>query len=83
MYANYMLLTALEKDFSTVIQERQLKPAWDKMLDTLREGMSFGHFFVLNFNPSSTVLANHLTSQGFYLMRARTQMREITDILLK
>lgn len=83
MYANYMLLTALEKDFHTVIEERQLKPAWDKMLETLRVGMSFGHFFVLNFNPSSTVLANHLTSQGFYLVRARTQMREITDILLK
>ena len=83
MYGNYMLLKALEKDFAPVINERQLKSSWDKMLESLRIGMSFGHFFVLNFNPDSTVLANHLTSQGFYLMRARTQMREITDILLK
>lgn len=83
MYGNYMLLKALEKDFAPVIAERQLKASWDKMLESLRTGMSFGHFFVLNFNPDSTLLANHLTSQGFYLMRARTQMREITDILLK
>lgn len=83
MYGNYMLLKALEKDFAGVIEERQLGPTWDKMLESLRVGMSFGHFFVLNFDPDSTVLANHLTSQGFYLMRARTQMREITDILLK
>lgn len=83
LYANYMLLKALEKDFSVVIEERQLKPAWEKMLETLRTGMSFGHFFVLNFDPDSALLANHLASQGFYLMRARTQMREITDILYK
>lgn len=83
MYANYMLLKALEKDFAMVIAERQLGPAWEEMLLTLREGMSFNHFFVLNFHPDSALLANHLTSQGFYLMRARTQLREITDILYK
>ena len=33
LYANYMLLKALEKDFSVVIEERQLKPAWEKMLE--------------------------------------------------
>lgn len=83
MYGNYMLLKALEKDFGVVINERQLKPTWEKMMESLRIGMSFGHFFVLNFNPNSTVLANHLASQGFYLVRARTQLREITDVLLK
>jgi hypothetical protein len=83
MYGNYMLLKALEKDYAQLIEERQLKNSWDKMLESLREGMSFGHFFVLNFHPNSAILANHLTSQGFYLMRARTQMREITDILYK
>lgn len=83
MYGNYMLLKALEKDFAVVIDERQLRPAWSNMLATLREGMSFGHFFTLNFHPDSMLLGNHLASQGFYLVRARTQMREITDILYK
>ena len=83
MYADYMMLDALQKDFGNIIEERQLHAAWGKMLESLRVGMSFGHFFVLNFHPDSTVLANHLSSQGFYLMRSRTQMREITDILAK
>jgi hypothetical protein len=83
MYGNYMLLTALQKDFAHIIEERQLSNAWAHMLENLRVGMSFDHFFVLNFSPNSTVLANHLASQGFYVMRARTQMREITDILMK
>jgi hypothetical protein len=26
---------------------------------------------------------NHLAAQGFYLLRARTQLEEITDILQK
>ncbi|MCE2927491.1 MAG: DUF2333 family protein [Rickettsiales bacterium] len=83
LYANYMILSALQKDYAVVIEERQLSNAWAKMLESLRIGMSYNHFFVLNFSPDSTLLANHLASQGFYLMRARTQMREITDILLK
>jgi hypothetical protein len=83
LYANYIILSALQKDYAVVIEERQLSNAWAKMLESLRIGMSYNHFFVLNFSPDSTLLANHLASQGFYLMRARTQMREITDILLK
>ncbi|MDX2113285.1 MAG: DUF2333 family protein [Alphaproteobacteria bacterium] len=83
LYANYMILAALQKDYASVIEERQLSTAWARMLESLRIGMSYNHFFVLNFSPDSTLLANHLASQGFYLMRARTQMREITDILLK
>jgi hypothetical protein len=26
---------------------------------------------------------NHLTAQGFYLLRARTQLEELTDVLQK
>ena len=33
--------------------------------------------------PDSQLLPSHLASQGFFLLRARTQLREITNILLK
>jgi len=29
------------------------------------------------------LVPNHLAAQGFYLLRARTQLREITAILLR
>lgn len=83
MYGNYMLLKALEKDFATIIAERQLQNVWSSMLDSLREGMGFSPFLVINANPKNSIFANHLASQGYYLMRARTQMREVTNILLK
>ena len=31
----------------------------------------------------SQFFPSHLASQGFFLLRARTQMREVTNILLK
>jgi len=38
---------------------------------------------VFNASPSSQFIPNHLAVQGFYLLRARTQLREVTNILLK
>jgi hypothetical protein len=83
MYGNYMLLKSLEKDFAPVIAEKQIGTVWKAMLDSLEEGMESNHFLVINADPKDSIFANHLASEGFYLMRARTQMRELTNILLK
>lgn len=83
MYGNYMLLKALEKDFALIIAERQLQTVWVAMLESLKEGMESDHFIVMNADTKDSIFANHLASEGFYLMRARTQMREVTNILLK
>lgn len=83
MYANFLLLRELEKDFAPVIQEKQLGAAWAQMLESLRQGMQLRNVVVFNAAPDAQILPNHLASQGFFLMRARLQMREITNILLK
>ncbi len=83
MYGNYMLLKELEKDYADVIKEKQLATVWKDMLSSLEHGMQLSNFMIFNFAPDSQFLPNHLTAQGFYLMRARTQMREVTNILLK
>lgn len=83
MYAYYLLLRELEKDYADIIANRQLTSTWTGMQESLRQGATIGHFFVLNADVDSQFLPNHLATQGFYLMRARTQLREITNILLK
>jgi hypothetical protein len=83
MYGYYMLLHALRTDFGSVIKEKQLEPAWDQMLQSLNDGMKLRNFLLFNASPDNQFVPNHLAMQGFYLMRARTQMREITNILLK
>ena len=38
---------------------------------------------VQNANTDGAILPNHLVGEGFYILRSRAKLREITDILLK
>lgn len=83
LYANYLILKALQDDFPDLIRERQLESTWKQTLATFEEASRQSHFLVLNAQPNSQFLPNHLATQGFYLLRARTQLYEISNILLK
>jgi hypothetical protein len=83
LYGYYMLLRELTRDFATLIEERDLDAAWGNMLDSLRTAAGLQPWVVANGAPDGQVVPSHLAAQGFYLLRARTQLREITNILLK
>jgi hypothetical protein len=83
LYAYYLLLRALEVDFANVIRERQLGSAWTQTMESFREAALLQPWVVVNGAPDGQLMPNHLTSQGFFLLRARTQLREISNILLK
>ena len=83
LYGYYMLLDALGTDFAPVIKERNLHKPWDEMVATLRKAALLDPLVVMNGAPDAQFQPNHLAAQGFYLLRARTQLREISNILLK
>lgn len=83
LYAYFMLLEAMKSDFGKVIQEKQLTNVWDEMLKSLRQAAEMEPLVVINGAPDGFVLPSHLVGQGFYLLRARTQLREISNVLLK
>jgi hypothetical protein len=83
MYAEFLLLREIKRDYADIIAEKKLDDAWNNMLASLSEGAQLGHFFIFNGSPRSAFMPNHLAMQGFYLLRARTQLREVTNILLK
>lgn len=83
MYAYYLLLKAMRYDFAKVIAEKRVGQSWDQMEDSMRAGSEVSNFFIFNNAPDSQILPNHLTAMGFYLLRARTQLKEISSILLK
>lgn len=83
MYAYCLLIKALREDFRDVIKEKQLTQSWDQVEASLAQGAELDNFFILNHAPDSQFFPNHLTAMGFYLLRARTQLSEISDILLK
>jgi hypothetical protein len=83
LYGYYILLRSLKDDYANIITERQLDAAWDNMLTSLRAAVMLDPLVITNGAPDSMIRPSHLVSQGFYLLRARTQMKEISNILLK
>ena len=83
LYGYYLLLRDLGIDFAPVLQERGLSATWRQMLDSFQAAATLQPWVVVNGDPASQVMPSHLASQGFFLLRARTQLREISNILLK
>lgn len=83
LYAYYLVLKALRQDFPQIIEERGLDDPWEQMLASFRKAAALDPWVVTNGAPDGALVPNHLAAQGFYLLRARTQLREITNILLK
>lgn len=83
LYAYYLVLRELAIDFDNVLADRDLTPAWTRMLESFRASVEIEPWVIVNGPPDSAVLPSHLAAQGFYLLRGRTQLREISNILLK
>jgi len=49
----------------------------------MAQAASLQPWVVINGAPDAQFMPSHLAAQGFFLLRARTQLREITNILLK
>ena len=71
------------RDFAKVIEDRDLGDAWKQTAQSLMEAGTLHPLVVMNGRPDGMFVPNHLAVEGFYLMRARTQLREITNILAK
>ncbi len=82
-YGYYLVLRALRDDFANVIGERDLETVYGQLLDSMHRIVMLQPIVVTNGEPDGMLLNSHLAVQGFYLLRARTQLKEITNILLK
>jgi hypothetical protein len=83
LYGNALLLRDLGVDFKSILDERGAGKIWQRMVDSMMEGAILQPLIVTNGPPNALLEPNHLASQGFYLLRARTQLEELTDILQK
>lgn len=83
LYTYYLLLREFAVDFKPVLDEKQLGPAWNNMLESMRQAAILQPLIVRNGKPDSMLMPSHLAAQGFYVLRARLQLQEISNILLK
>lgn len=81
LYAYYLLLAALAQDFDGVIRQRDAGVVWQQMLGGFREAAGHVPFMVLNGEPGSLFFPSHLAEQGFFLLRAKTQLLDVVAVL--
>jgi hypothetical protein len=83
LYGYYLILRELGVDYQQLLRDREAFNAWTQMLESLHEASLLNPLIVMNGSTESLFVANHLTTQGFYLLRARTQVREVSEILIR
>jgi hypothetical protein len=83
LYADALILRDLGKDFADILKEKGAQQIWDRMVQSLMEGAQLKPWIVINGRPDALMQPNHLAAQGFYLIRARAQLEELNDVLIK
>jgi hypothetical protein len=83
LYGYYMLLRELRQDFAEVIHDRRVGGVWNQMLDSLRIASEMDPLIISNGSNDGLFTPSHLAVQGFYLLRARTRLQEVANILMK
>ena len=83
LYGYYLILRDVQVDFADVIAEKGATSIYDRMLTSLRTAAEMDPLIIANGRQDGFVVPSHLSAQGFYLLRARTQIRELGDALAK
>ena len=82
-YAYSLVMRELAQDFAAIVRERDVGTLWANMLASLDHAAAMDPWIVMNGSPDGILFPSHLAAQGFYVLRARAQLREITNVLLK
>jgi len=80
LYAYYGLMKASEADFEDVIKQRNLKSLWDTMDQQFVAALKIQPALIANSREDG-LFASHLTTMGFYILRVRSNMVEISNVL--
>lgn len=83
MYAYYIVLKGLQRDYASVIKSRNLGGNWQHMMGAFHDGIGLRPWVVLNGAPDSQFVPCPLCAEGFYLLRARADMQAVADGLAK
>ncbi|MEM6382042.1 MAG: DUF2333 family protein [Pseudomonadota bacterium] len=81
MFAYHGLLQAAREDFSDVVAQRNLDSVWDRMEQHIAEAAALNPLIVSNGREDGVLMPDHLSIMSENILRARTNMSEIRDIL--
>jgi hypothetical protein len=81
LYGYYGILSAAKADFAGTIGEKNLAPLWTAMLQQFRSALRIQPAIISNGREDGWIMPTHLATQGFYILRARSNLLEIRDVL--
>lgn len=81
LYGYYGLMKAARVDFKDVVESRDLGDIWDRMEDHLLKAIELDPFIISNGAEDGWLMPTHLTTIGFYILRARSNLVEIRSVL--
>lgn len=80
LYAYYGFIKAAEADFEDVIKQRNLASLWQTMDAQFASALKVQPMIIANSREAG-LFASHLTTMGFYILRVRSNMVEISNVL--
>ncbi len=80
LYAYFGLMKAAQADFEDVIKQKNLKSLWDTMDAQFVSALRIQPWIIVNSSETG-IFASHLTTMGFYVLRVRSNMVEISNVL--
>jgi hypothetical protein len=81
LYGYYGILHAAGADFEDVIQQRSLGSLWVTTESQLRAALNIQPFIISNGNESGWLMPTHLATMGFYVLRVRSNLVELRQVL--
>lgn len=81
LYAYYGLMKGAQADFEDVIKEKHLGNLWDTMDSQFVSALRIQPFIIANGREDGWIMPTHLTTMGFYVLRVRSNMVEISNVL--
>ncbi|NRQ15697.1 DUF2333 family protein [Ensifer sesbaniae] len=83
LYGYYGILSAAGADFENVVAQRGLTPIWTETIKQLRAALRIQPFIISNGEEAGWIMPTHLATMGFYILRVRSNIVEMRDILAR
>jgi hypothetical protein len=81
MFALHGLLQGMREDFHGVLEDRNVQAVWDKMEASVAEAAALDPLMVSNGGADDVFMPDHLAVMAEIILRSRTSMVEVRDIL--
>jgi hypothetical protein len=83
LYGYYGILSAAGADFDAVIKARGIEPLWTESIKQLASALKIQPAIISNGREDGWIMPTHLATMGFYILRVRSNLVEMRDVLAR